>query len=73
LQGADLQLGTVRLRVRGPIERCVAITYHPRGEPSDPEILRFLAERRDACIGIYCDVLEPGRTCIGDGVQLQIP
>ncbi len=71
LQGADLCLGSVRLRVRGPIERCVAITYHPRGEPSDPEILRFIARKRDACMGIYCDVLEPGRACIGDPVTLQ--
>jgi hypothetical protein len=51
----------------------VAITYHPRGEPSDPAILRFIAERRDACIGIYCDVLEPGRACVGDELILQIP
>lgn len=71
LQGADLYLGSVRLRVRVPIERCVAITYHPRGEPSDPEILRFIAAKRDACMGIYCDVLEPGRACVGDSVMLE--
>lgn len=71
LRGADLCLGSVRLRVRGPIERCVAITYDPRGEPSDPEILRFVAQKRDACMGIYCDVLEPGRTCVGDLVMLE--
>jgi len=73
LQGADLRLGTVRLHVRCPIERCVAITYHPHGEPSDPEILRFIAQRRDACMGIYCDVLEPGRTCAGDAVIEEAP
>ena len=71
LQGADLWLGSVRLRVRGPIERCVAITYHPGGEPNDPEILRFIAQERDACMGIYCDVLEPGRACVGDPVTLE--
>ena len=36
LVDARLRLGTVRLRVRCPIERCVAVTYHPGGEPSDP-------------------------------------
>lgn len=61
-----LQLGTVGMRVRSPIERCVAITYHPRGEASDPRILRFLAERRNAWLGIYCDVLEPGFVRVGD-------
>lgn len=73
LQGADLRLGTARLRVRCPIERCVAITYHPRGEPSDPQILRFIAQERDACMGIYCDVLEPGRACVGDLVKRETP
>jgi uncharacterized protein YcbX len=71
LQGTDLRVGAVRLRVRGPIERCVAITYHPGGEPSDPEILRFIAQRRDACMGIYCDVLTPGQACVGDSVTLE--
>ena len=66
LQGAALTLGTVRLRVRGPIERCVAVTYHPNGEPSDPRILRYLAQERGALLGIYCDVVEPGTAAVGD-------
>jgi uncharacterized protein YcbX len=72
LQASALRVGTMRLRVRCPIERCVAITYHPQGEPSDPEILRFIAQHRDACMGIYCDVLEPGTACVGDTVTLDV-
>lgn len=68
LAGEELQLGTVGLRVRGPIERCVAVTYHPQGEPPDPRILRYLAQHRNAWLGIYCDVLEPGRACVGDAL-----
>jgi uncharacterized protein len=66
LQGAKLKLGSVRLLVRCPIERCVTVTYHPRGGHSDPRILRFLAQRRNAWMGIYCDVLEPGEASVGD-------
>lgn len=66
LVDAQLQLGTIRLRVRSPIERCVTVTYHPQGDPSDPRILQFLAQRRNACLGIYCDVLEPGSARLGD-------
>ncbi len=66
LVGAQLQLGTVKLQVRSPIERCVTITYHPRGDPSDPQILRFLAQRRNTWMGIYCDVLQPGLARVGD-------
>ncbi|HET6274715.1 MAG TPA: MOSC domain-containing protein [Candidatus Cybelea sp.] len=73
LVAADLRMGTVRLRVRSPIERCVTITYHPRGEKSDPRILRFLAEQRNAWMGIYCDVLEPGRTHVGDSLVREAP
>jgi uncharacterized protein len=73
LQGAELKLGGVRLCVRGPIERCVTVTYHPRGAHSDPRILRFLAERRSASLGIYCDVLEPGEASVGDLLIKEAP
>jgi uncharacterized protein len=68
LAGEELELGSVRLRVRCPIERCVAITYHPRGAASDPEVLRFLAQQRNASLGIYCDVVQAGTTRVGDDV-----
>ena len=70
LTGCELRLGTVRLRVRGPIERCVAITYHPHGEPSDPAILRYLAQERNTWMGVYCDVVEAGFACVGDPLDL---
>lgn len=68
LQGVTLTLGTARLRVRSPIERCVAVTYHPDGEPSDPRILRYLAQERQALLGIYCDVVETGTATVGDAL-----
>jgi uncharacterized protein len=64
--GTQLRLGAVRLQVRSPIERCVTITYHPRGERSDPAILEFLARHRNAWMGIYCDVVVPGQVRLGD-------
>lgn len=70
---AQLRLGTVRLRVRCPIERCVVVTYHPKGEPSDPHVLRYLAQRRNAWMGIYCDVLEAGIACVGDELAKEAP
>ncbi len=73
LVGAELRVGTARLRVRKPIERCVTINYDLRGAPSDPRILRFLAERREAQLGIYCDVVEPGRAALGDCLIREAP
>jgi uncharacterized protein len=69
LVNAELQLGGVTLRVRSPIVRCVTTTYHPQGKTSDPEILRFLAQQRDALMGVYCDVLEPGIARLGDQLK----
>jgi len=66
LINAELSLGTVKLRVRSPIQRCVTPTYHLKGEPSDPRVLRFIAQERNACMGIYCDVIEPGIVRTGE-------
>jgi uncharacterized protein len=73
LVGSELRLGTALLRVRSPIERCVVVTYHPQGDPSDPRILRYLAERRNAWMGIYCDVVEPGSACVGNELIREAP
>ncbi|HEY8321858.1 MAG TPA: MOSC domain-containing protein [Candidatus Baltobacteraceae bacterium] len=68
LVGAILAIGEVRLAVRGGIERCVAITYHPEGEPADARILRYVANERAALMGVYCDVLRAGVARAGDSV-----
>jgi hypothetical protein len=70
LVGRELLLGEVRLRVRAPIGRCVTVTYHPNGEPSDPRILEYVAQRRNNAMGIYCDVVAPGVVARGDALRL---
>jgi uncharacterized protein len=70
LVGKELDVGEVRLRVRKPISRCVVTTYDPHGGPSDPRILRFVAQQRDAKMGVYCDVLRAGTARTGDSVRL---
>jgi uncharacterized protein len=70
LVGAELAMGTVRFHVRSPIGRCVTTTYDLKGGASDPEILRFVAQSRNAWMGIYCDVLAPGAVRIGDVLEL---
>lgn len=70
LGGATLRLGEVTLRVRCPIERCVTITYEPRGGASDPAILRFLAQTRGNSMGIYCDVVAAGTVRTGEPLVL---
>jgi uncharacterized protein len=68
LVDAELALGKVKLRVRCPIGRCVTVTYHPHGDSIDPRVLEFIAQERNAWMGVYCDVLEPGRARVGDAL-----
>lgn len=68
--GATLEVGSVRLKVNKPIIRCVTITFDPNGGEPDPRILRFVAQERDAKMGVYCDVLRAGTARNGDSVRL---
>jgi uncharacterized protein YcbX len=70
LVGAQLEVGGVRLRVREPTSRCVAVTYHPRRNLPDPRVLRSIAQKRDSIMGVYCEVLRAGVARTGDSVRL---
>jgi uncharacterized protein len=69
LVGAELEVGSIRLRVRAAIVRCVVPTYDLCGGESDPRILRYIAQERDAQMGIYCDVVQPGVARAGDTLK----
>jgi uncharacterized protein YcbX len=73
LIGWELDLGTARLRVRTPIERCVVTTYDPDGGESDPRILRFVAQQRKTWMGVYCDVVTTGVVRPGDELRRVLP
>jgi uncharacterized protein YcbX len=70
LRGAAVALGGARLRVRYPIQRCVVTTYDPNTGDADRRILRFVAQRRKAIMGVYCDVTTAGSICAGDVLTL---
>lgn len=65
-----LSIGEATLRVLKPIERCVTPTYDLQSGQSDPEVLRAIAQHRATCLGIYCEVLVPGRVQLGDEIRL---
>lgn len=67
--GAVLRAGALRMRVDQRDRRCVMVNVDPVTAERDPAVLRAIArERRQACLGVYGSIVEPGRVAIGDRV-----
>ncbi|MFC7596511.1 MOSC domain-containing protein [Terrabacter sp. GCM10028922] len=73
--GKVLEVGHAVLRGGGPVKRCAATTRNPDSGAVDLQTLRLITSyrgRRDsvlgvgATFGVYADVIEPGRICVGD-------
>jgi uncharacterized protein YcbX len=67
------------IRVSIPCPRCVMVTLPRADLPSDPVLIRLIARMntldlgefgRLPCVGVYADVIEPGRVRRGDRVRL---
>ena len=71
MPGAEIHIGSAVLRIRKAIQRCVTPTYDVEtGEPT-PEILRYIAQERNNCFGVYGDVELAGVVRAGDPVRLR--
>jgi uncharacterized protein YcbX len=68
--GHELGVGEAVLRVGGRCERCVVTTFDPDTIDQDPGVLRRINSEFGRCIGVLCDVVEPGLARIGDPVRL---
>jgi uncharacterized protein YcbX len=68
--GAELAIGTVRLRVDQRDKRCVLVNVDPSTLERAPVVLRTIAQERDARAGVYGSTVRPGRLRIGDAVVL---
>lgn len=62
--------GGVRLRVTARNERCRVIDLAQDGVEETARWLKPLGERRDACIAVYAQVVEPGELRVGDPVRV---
>ena len=70
-RGQEVTIGEVILRVVAPVPRCVVTTRNPESGVADARILHALARLRgknDITFGVWCEILRPGRICIGNAV-----
>jgi uncharacterized protein YcbX len=71
--GSTLRMGSLRVRVSKRIGRCAVVQIDPDTHRPDGGVLRTLARERQACLGVYAQVLQPGRLAVGDSVWLEGP
>jgi uncharacterized protein YcbX len=69
--GRVLRIGGLRMRVDKRDQRCVVVTVDPVTLRRDPAILRVIARERGAQLGVYGQIVAPGRVTVGDPVELE--
>jgi uncharacterized protein len=68
LVGSDITIGTARLRVRKPIDRCVMVARAQAGIAADLGVLKRVVRERDNLMGVGAIVLDAGTITVGDQV-----
>jgi uncharacterized protein len=66
--GVILRIGDALVRVDGRDQRCVVVNVDPTTAARDPIVLRTIARRRKARLGVYATTARPGRVAVGDPV-----
>jgi uncharacterized protein len=68
--GRTLRVGGATLRISASTERCRMTTLAQADLPSDPSVLRAIAQHANVQFGVYAEVVEPGRVAVGDTATL---
>ena len=68
--GRDLTIGTVRLRLTEPIERCRMVGVAQVDLPERPGMLKAISEHHHLDAGVYATVLQTGSIAVGDAVTV---
>lgn len=69
--GAILHIGSVRAIVIERTKRC-GVTLIPQPDlPEQPEVLRTILRTNHRCLGVYCDVIDPGILRVGMDVSIE--
>lgn len=64
--GAEMSVGSARLRIGGPVPRCAVIDHHPATGVRDARLLKGLSGTRptnragEPMFGVYAEVVRPG-------------
>jgi uncharacterized protein YcbX len=67
--GQVLHIGAAAIRIDQRDKRCVMVDVDPETSRRRPGVLRTIAQRRAACLGVYGTTVTPGRISVGDPVH----
>lgn len=68
--GRVLCMGGVRMRVDKRDQRCVIVNIDPTTNERNAAVLQAITRARQACLGVYGSIVEPGRVAVGDAVTI---
>ena len=68
--GRTARLGTARVRVTGPTERCVMVNHPRAGVPERDDVLKTIGRVNAVNAGVYAEVVTPGTIRLGDVLEL---
>jgi len=71
LVGACIDVGALRVRVRDTIKRCVTTTYDVVTGERNRDVLLYVAQNRNAVMGVYCEVELAAAVRVGDALRLR--
>jgi len=70
--GTVVRVGDAVVRVDQRDRRCVMVNVDPTTTGIDGTVLRTIAHEREGYLGVYGNVVTPGRVAVGDPVELEI-
>jgi uncharacterized protein YcbX len=68
--GRYMKIGEATLKAVSLCVRCVLTTVEPETLAVDPSFLRLVAQKHQACFGVYGRVIETGAVRVGDDVAV---
>jgi|SRR6185312_13185574 len=69
-EGKCLRIGKVMIGIEDLRGRCVMTTFDPDTLKQDRDVLRDIVRRFDGKLALNCWVIEGGKICVGDEVEL---
>jgi uncharacterized protein YcbX len=69
--GKTLCIGNLRIRMDKRDSRCVVITIDPLTTEKNTEVLKYVYQQRQGCLGIYGTTEHPGIVALNDKVILE--